>query len=302
VPDAAEVFAALGLADCRVVETLPPNWHGDDHWRARAGGGHELSVRTICTGRAMRVEETRGYELRTVLAQLRVADAFARSGVPMMAIAAGPVVLGESVAVAFEWLDGDIAVVADAARALRIGQLLATIHGLVLPSDSALPMHDAVSAAAAGLKRLDDYVGDRFTARASSVIERSGRVTTTPVVSHGDCNFPNVLWRADTIVGLVDIDQIGFVDPLEELAYAVKWWSRSRGIAVHEHDRELAAAVLAGYGDRELDRERLADLLWLTGCLNANSVEHIIAAPRAERPAVVAHLESRADTLAGLVV
>jgi hypothetical protein len=60
--------------------------------------------------------------------------------------------------------------------------------------------------------------------------------------------------------------------------------------------------VLAGYGKRELDRERLADLLWITGCLNANSVEHMLAAPPAERPAVVAHLESRADTLASLAV
>ena len=51
---------------------------------------------------------------------------------------------------------------------------------------------------------------------------------------HGDCNFPNMLWSGDSVTGIVDFDQIGLSDPVEELAWVTKWWSA--GIATH-HDR-----------------------------------------------------------------
>jgi hypothetical protein len=300
VAAASEVLAALQLDGCEIVETLPPNWHGDGHWRVRDRAAHDYSVRAIRAGRSMRVEETRPYDERTVLAQVRVAEQFSAGGVPMMAVAAGPVVLDECVVVAFDWLTGEIADVADGARAFAVGQLLARIHGCNLPGDDALPVHNASRAAVDALQRLDGQIDDRFLARAGSVVERLGAAGLAPTVSHGDCNFPNVLWRSDTVVGLVDFDQIGFVDPLEELAYAVKWWSRPRGIEVHEHDPALAGAVFDGYAAPAIDRQRLADLLWLTGCLNANSVNHMLAAAPSDRATVVAHLEHRADTLAAL--
>ena len=89
---------------------------------------------------------------------------------------------------------------------------------------------------------------------------------------HGDCNFPNILWSGDSVTGVVDFDQIGVSDPIEELAWVTKWWSRPRGIADLSHDPALAREVLAGYDDDRVDREVLAAVLWLTGCLNANSV------------------------------
>ena len=118
---------------------------------------------------------------------------------------------------------------------------------------------------------------------------------------HGDCNFPNILWSGDSVTGIVDFDQIGVSDPVEELAWVTKWWSRPRGIADLTHDAALAREVLAGYGDDGVDRDVLAAGLWLTGCLNANSVLHMLHASADARPAVLAALRERADVLAALV-
>jgi aminoglycoside phosphotransferase (APT) family kinase protein len=302
VAAASEVLAALELDGCEIVETLPRNWHGDGHWRVRDGAAHEYSVRAIGNGRSMRVEEARPYGTRTVLAQLRVSAAMPRAGVPMMPLEVGPVVLDDCIALAFGWLEGELAEVADAARATAVGRLVAQLHRAALPGDDALPVHDEPAAATEALRRLRGAVDESFCQRAAAIVERRTATKPARLVSHGDCNFPNVLWNGDAVVGLVDLDQIGLTDPLEELAYAVKWWSRPLGIEVHEHDRALAAAVLSGYEKGDLDRARLADLLWITGCLNANSVNHILAAPPQDRGAVVAALEHRADTLATLVV
>ena len=59
--------------------------------------------------------------------------------------------------------------------------------------------------------------------------------------------------------------------------------------------------MLAGYDDDRVDRQVLAAALWLSGCLNANSVLHMLHASADARPAVLAGLRQRADDLAGLV-
>jgi aminoglycoside phosphotransferase len=279
-----------------LVEALPPNWHGDPHWKVRDTAGREFSVRAITAGRAQRWEEARPYDLSVVIAQLRVAAAMRDAGVPMMRLVAGPVVEDDRIWLAFEWLTGEFADRADAARATAAGRLLRRLHDARLPFDDALPVHDACRLAARSVAELRAAgVDERFVARAQDISARL--VSHRRVVSHGDVNFPNVLWDGDAVTGLVDLDQIGVIDPLEELAWALKWWSRPHGAGLKEHDARLAAAVLHGYGDADVDRDALRDLLWITGCLNANSVNAIIAAPADALP----KLEHRADTLADLL-
>ncbi|MDQ1509992.1 MAG: hypothetical protein QOG50_1836 [Actinomycetota bacterium] len=77
--------------------------------------------------------------------------------------------------------------------------------------------------------------------------------------------------------------------------------SRPRGIADRSHDSALAVEVLAGYDDDSVDRDVLAAVMWLSGCLNANSVLHVLHASADARPAVLAALRERADVLAALV-
>ncbi len=117
---------------------------------------------------------------------------------------------------------------------------------------------------------------------------------------HGDLNFPNVLWVADHVTGIVDFDQIGAGDPHEELARAIKWWSCRGPIGTLEHDAALAEAVLRGYGG-DVDREVLAARLWMTSCLNGNSVLRVQRAAPRERGRLLDALRARADQLAGAI-
>jgi aminoglycoside phosphotransferase (APT) family kinase protein len=140
-----------------------------------------------------------------------------------------------------------------------------------------------------------------FLARAREVVARARRAPRRAIVVHGDCNFPNLLWQGDRVKGIVDFDQIGACDPTEELAWVLKWWSRRGRIGTLVHDRRLASAVLRGYGDVDGRREVLAAQLWITNCLNANSVLRVLRSERPERAALIAALERRADDLAALV-
>ena len=67
------------------------------------------------------------------------------------------------------------------------------------------------------------------------------------------------------------------------------------------HDRSLASAVLRGYGPVADGRDLLAAQLWITGCLNANSVLRVLRFESGERAALLNMLERRADELATLV-
>ena len=159
------------------------------------------------------------------------------------------------------------------------------------------------TAAERSLRELQEVADASFAQRAREMIER---IRSAParrkLVVHGDCNFPNILWTGDSVTGIVDFDQIGLSDPVEELAWVTKVVvARPRGIADLTHDRALAGDVLAGYGDAGVDRDVLAAALWLVGCLNANSVLHMLHASAGARPAVLAALRGRADVLAALV-
>jgi Ser/Thr protein kinase RdoA (MazF antagonist) len=222
--------------------------------------------------------------LETAAAQVAAARVFVASGIPLAAPIAGPVEAGDRLVVMCEWLDGEIATRPTPERAFAIGEMLARMHRLPIPIDDRLPVHDLFTTAAKSLAMLPE------AAQASEIVDRA-RGDDPRVVVHGDVNFPNVLWAGDRVTGLVDLDQIGLSRPIEELAWAVKWWSRTGGIGDHDPDPALARAVIEGYGGVE-DRDALAAMVWIAGCLNANSVLRADAA--GER-------RTRADRLARVV-
>jgi Ser/Thr protein kinase RdoA (MazF antagonist) len=300
--DAQAALAAVGCEQFRVVSKLSDNWHGDGHWLVRDRDGNQFSLRAVTFGREIRWEETRRHDLAVLTAQLDAADAFIAAGLPFMQRVGEPAVVGNSIVMMFGWLDGVFAGTATPERAFAIGQLLRRVHDLALPADDRLPVHDVAAAAERSLTELADIPDASFSDQAREMVDR---VRSAPeggrIVVHGDCNFPNILWSGDAVTGIVDIDQIGVCAPIEELAWVTKWWSRPRGIADLSHDPALAREMLAGYDDDRVDRQVLAAALWLSGCLNANSVLHMLHASADARPAVLAGLRQRADDLAGLV-
>jgi Ser/Thr protein kinase RdoA (MazF antagonist) len=300
--DAQAALAAVGCEQFRVVSKLSDNWHGDGHWLVRDGDGNRFTLRAVTFGREIRWEETRRHDLSVLTAQLAAADAFAAAGLPFMQRVGEPVVVGNSFVMMFGWLEGVFAGTATPDRAFAMGRLLRRMHDLALPADDRLPVHDVTAAAERSLTELADIADAAFSERAREMVDSiRNSPATGPIVVHGDCNFPNILWSGDSVTGVVDFDQIGVCAPIEELAWVVKWWSRPRGIADLSHNPALAREVLAGYDDDRVNREVLAAGLWLSGCLNANSVLHMLHASADARPAVLAGLRQRADDLAALV-
>jgi aminoglycoside phosphotransferase (APT) family kinase protein len=301
--DVKAALAAVGCETFTVVSKLSENWHGDGHWLVRdPAAGNRFSLRAVTFGREIRWEETRRHDLSVLSAQLEAADAFVAAGLPFMVRAGEPAVVGNSFVTMFGWLEGVFAGTATPDRAFAMGRLLRRIHALALPVDDRLPEHDVTAAAERSLGELGEIADASFSEHAREMIDRIRRAPKRRrIVVHGDCNFPNILWSGDAVTGIVDFDQIGVSDPIEELAWVTKWWSRPRGIADLSHDPALAREVLAGYADDAVDRDVLSAALWLTGCLNANSVLHMLHASANARPAVLAGLRARADALAALV-
>jgi len=299
---AADAAHALARPELLVIAELDANWHGDRHWLvADSTSSQRFSLRALRLGRTIRWEEGRAYDLSVLTAQLDAADAFGRAGFPFMARAGGPVIAGEWMVVLYGWLAGTVAVEATERRAFAVGRLLRRMHELQLSVDEHLPVHDLVAGAELSIDRLEGVAGSSFLARAWDVVGRARRAARRAVVVHGDCNFPNLLWNDDRVIGIVDFDQIGACDPTEELAWVLKWWSRRGRIGTLVHDRSLASAVLGGYGEVGEGRDVLAAQLWITGCLNANSVVRVLRCEPGERAALIAELERRADELAALV-
>lgn len=100
---------------------------------------------------------------------------------------------------------------------------------------------------------------------------------TQPVIST-DLNSLNVLWdTTQQIVGIVDHEHIGATDRVQDLAWLIKWYTRTEGIDSHEVSGHLAKTVLAHYNSPTVlvpdEDPRLAALLWLSGCFNLHFVE-----------------------------
>ncbi|PRT04428.1 phosphotransferase enzyme family protein [Bacillus wiedmannii] len=110
-----------------------------------------------------------------------------------------------------------------------------------------------------------------------------------------DLNPLNVLWDSNqSVKGIVDFESIGYVDRMEELAFLIKWYSRTEGIESHVVCSKVARAFLEGYKAHNIltsnDYKRLSSLLWLSGSLNWNFVKKTLLVISDERE-LEKHLE-----------
>lgn len=98
-------------------------------------------------------------------------------------------------------------------------------------------------------------------------------------IIQSDLNPLNVIWDKNRIInGIVDFESIGYSDRLEGLAWLIKWYSRTNGIASTEMSPIVANAFLNGYKINDFlcenDIDRLSSLIWLSGCINWNFVRN----------------------------
>lgn len=124
-----------------------------------------------------------------------------------------------------------------------------------------------------------------------------------------DLNPLNVLWDSNqSVKGIVDFESIGYVDRMEELAFLIKWYSRTEGIESHVVCSKVARAFLEGYGANNIltlkDYKRLSSLLWLSGSLNWNFVKKTMSL-LGDESALVEHLrvyKRRGERLSSLLI
>lgn len=100
-------------------------------------------------------------------------------------------------------------------------------------------------------------------------------------IVQSDLNPLNVLWDENKkVIGIVDFESIGYSDRIEGLAWLIKWYSRTNGIASTEMSPIVANAFIKGYKINEFlcknDIGRLSSLIWLSGCINWNFVRSTI--------------------------
>lgn len=100
-------------------------------------------------------------------------------------------------------------------------------------------------------------------------------------IIQSDLNPLNIIWdKNKKIKGIVDFESIGYSDRTEGLAWLIKWYSRTNGIASTEMSPIVANAFLNGYKINDFlcnnDIDRLSSLLWLSGCINWNFVRNTI--------------------------
>lgn len=98
-----------------------------------------------------------------------------------------------------------------------------------------------------------------------------------PVIST-DLNSLNVLWDSEQqIVGIIDHEHIGGTDRVQDLAWLIKWYSRTEGIESYDVSGRFAKSILAHYNSPTVlvsqEDPRLAALLWLPGCMNLHFIE-----------------------------
>lgn len=296
----ADALAALGRPPFE-PEHLSSGWHGDGVYAVDMGAERAV-LRVYRLGRERRWEDPRPLTLERLRQQADVARLMAMDGAPLQQVIAGPAPVGHGWASSLlTWIEGTSATRATHALATKVGALLASLHriGASLNADRrpALPAHDVVAVARRSLAELAGILPDAFVAdveaRLSAIRHTSPRITI-----HGDLNLPNIIW-SEGRPSLIDLDQIGVGWASEELAWAMKWWSRPTGSGSGDYERSLSDALLDGYGTPP-EPELFAPMLWLTGCTNANSVFAIRQAAAEDRQNQIDRLRRRADALEAL--
>ncbi|MEW4369375.1 phosphotransferase enzyme family protein [Paenibacillus kandeliae] len=187
----------------------------------------------------------------------------------------------------FEWMEGQHLTDGDVSVAQAFGRFARKLHDLSAGFETnTFPQHSHLKGYQEFYSRIvecaDAYVCSPKTSDLLKSyfqrIEHHMQQSSTQMydfIVQSDLNPLNILWNGNTqIVGIVDFESITYTDRLEGLAWLIKWYSRTDGIASHVMSPALAQAVLQGYDASESlnsnDITRLRSLVWLTGCLNWN--------------------------------
>ncbi|WP_144502484.1 aminoglycoside phosphotransferase family protein [Bacillus thuringiensis] len=191
----------------------------------------------------------------------------------------------------FEWIEGEHITCNTINTATRIGEVAREMHDLSLKySSNILPI---INHTDAYMKWINDIfkIVNLMTSKknkdlllsylnmAQKHINISNKFKSRPElkVITTDLNSLNVLWnKNEKILGIVDHEHISYSDRIQDLAWLIKWYSRTEGIESHQVSSTLASSLLRGYKANNIlmgnDYERLSSLLWLSGCLNYNFV------------------------------
>lgn len=309
--------------------------HGDIHLKARLGE-KAYSVRLIGAERYRQPGHTDFVPLTDeVLAdQMEYSEFLVRQGIPFMRLQRAldgspfvPVSWNGALyrSVWFHWMDGKHITHTTANAARRMGEMARRIHDCSsgFPRRLSFPIATHVEGYRMRVQAIRDSVRLRSVSGAALValnntldlaqrhIEcAAASFRDDLVVVTSDLNSLNVLWdETESISGIVDFEHLAYGEQVETLAWLIKWYSRTSGITSHEVSPLLAEQLLRGYGAdtllNEADYERLSSLLWLSGCMNGNFVQHTLHLLQNGSPEQLEdHLERyrrRGEALTGLL-
>lgn len=289
----------LDATTLHIEKELPGNWHGDLHFKI-AVEGNFYYIRFLNNERFGKSNALDLYEDRLV-EQMRYVSHLNAHGVPFMRHLQ-PLdgntfvkVVWEDRAwkcLLFEWVAGVHIEKNTPEIAFRFGQMARKFH------DASIGYHAPALAGTMHTLAYNEYLEHLRNGAATYSIPESSQallheyltlaqqhLTTAhrDVVREelrvitSDLNSLNILWdeATETINGIVDFEHIGWSDRVQDLAWLMKWYSRTTGIHSHEMSPTCAQRLLDGYGAFELlteeDLTRLPAFLWLSGCLNHNT-------------------------------
>lgn len=282
-----------------LIEQELPSWSQDLHYKIKADG-KRYSVRFLKENRSPNdVFGTITDEILTEQAKFCVF--LVEHGIPFMRVV--PDLDGQPYTIVrwkgeiyrfimFEWVEGQHLTHCDEDMALKFGDMARRIHDIssvfesvIFPKKSHLigyqqftdQLWAAVRTSSIRDKtELQDYLELANKHIAAAKFQKMNYIVQT------DLNPLNVLWDENkNIIGIVDFESIGYGDRIEGLAWLIKWYSRTEGINSIEMSPKVAEKFLQGYGGFDFlgndDYERLASLLWLSGCMNWNFVKQTIS-------------------------
>lgn len=275
-------------------ELQPDSWHGDLHFKIHVDN-KSYSARFIGN---KRYESDVFINLsdEVLTEQLRFCNFLLNSSIPFMKLVSTlngePFTLVEAADkqwrfVLFEWLQGQHFTHCTESTAEKLGAFARRIHNIsskfetvVFPKESHCKGYDhfyQLLCTHADSTKFSPSTNALLKSYFNEIEYHKDKVITDcyDYIVQSDLNPLNILWKEDEeISGVVDFESVTYTDRVEGLAWLVKWYSRTHGIASHELSPTLAKSVLRGYGAEELltqrDFERLPSLLWLSGCLNWN--------------------------------
>ncbi|MFF2019708.1 phosphotransferase enzyme family protein [Paenibacillus sp. NPDC058177] len=275
-------------------ELQPNSLHGDVHFKIHVDN-KAYSARFIAD---KRYETDVFIKLsdEVLTEQMRFCNYLLNSGIPFMehvpAVNGEPFIVVKDIDkewkfVLFEWIQGQHLTHCTETISEKFGSFARKIHNISSKFESVVFPKESHSKGHGHFYNLlrNHTVSSKFSLSTNELLKSyfnqieyhkdKEKTDSYDYIVQSDLNPLNILWNEyEEIIGVVDFESITYTDRVEGLAWLVKWYSRTHGIASHEMSSTLAKSVLRGYGAEELltqrDFERLRSLLWLSGCLNWN--------------------------------